>query len=83
MLTEQMAEDMGLKEILIFDEGHKKMSTQYGYIPHRLWLEKEKERIESDPTRQASLVKKVVLDKYNRWVTKYALFVNPIAFEGR
>ena len=45
-----------LEQLYLFNEPDVMIDTQYGNIPYLHWLEKEKKRIEKDPTRIAEIV---------------------------
>lgn len=78
-IPKKVAEDMGLVQLLRFDVKNNKMTTQYGYITHHKWLEKEKERIESRPGRKAIITEdEFITHKDRKPVKKYALYVNPV-----
>ena len=55
-------------QLTAFNDPKTAIDSQYGQIPYLSWLEKEKERIERDPTRMAEI-------KTNKG--RVALFVNP------
>lgn len=47
---------MSSMELYRYNDPTAIIDTQYGTIPYLKWLEKEKERIEKDPTRTAEIV---------------------------
>ena len=46
---------MKLIQLTVFNDPKKAIESQYGEIPYLSWLEKEKERVERDPTRKAEI----------------------------
>jgi hypothetical protein len=55
-LTPQEADKEGLMQLTEFDNRGSKMSTQYGIITHGEWVEKEYDRIMSNPERSGAIV---------------------------
>jgi len=47
---------MVLTELLMYNDPDILIETQYGNLPYIRWLEKEKERIDADPTRVTEII---------------------------
>ena len=65
------AENAGLFQLYEFSSEDELIQTQWGELPIRAWLEREKGRIEQNPLRRAAVV------RLNHNSNMLALFVNP------
>ena len=63
---------MEMTELLVWTSETYKIETVKGRIPYRDWLQQEKDRITSDPTRIAEIREKVGLNgtEISLWVNK-------------
>jgi hypothetical protein len=65
--------DLGMMELYVFSKPDEEIDTQYGRIPYREFLEKERDRIGGAPGREAEI----------HWKHgKCALIVNRVAVGG-